>query len=323
MKEGTILTQKGEFGLEDLEQINRYTRRQLTAAEVYAFPLVLCDNEIDRDQEAFTKAALETLAGLFLGKTGLFDHQHTTLHQTARIYQTQVVEHPERVTRCGEPYCTLNAKAYLVRCPETEGLILSIDGGIRKEVSVSCQVTKKTCSICGKPAGSCSHQPGQEYGGKLCCIRLDAPADAYEWSFVAVPAQREAGVTKQHSLPAPPRLAGDTPEALLKGFAQAEEVTLSTYQQGVLKDYLEKMEQSAKLGEEYRRSLQKEVRRLAFLTDPELDGALMEELFDRLSVGQCKALCRVYRRRLEGKGKRQLDSRPKEEAKEQNRFFKI
>ena len=100
MKEGTILTQKGEFGLEDLEQINRYTRRPLTAAEVYAFPLVLCDNEIDRDQEAFTKAALETLAGLFLGKTGLFDHQHTTLHQTARIYHTEVVEHPDRVTRC-------------------------------------------------------------------------------------------------------------------------------------------------------------------------------------------------------------------------------
>ena len=32
MKEGTILTQKGEFGLEDLEQINRYIRRPLTAA---------------------------------------------------------------------------------------------------------------------------------------------------------------------------------------------------------------------------------------------------------------------------------------------------
>ena len=150
MKEGTILTQKGEFGLEDLTEINRYTRRELTAAEVYAFPLVLCDNEIDRDQEAFTKEALETLAGLFLGKTGLFDHQHTTLHQTARIYHTQVVEHPDRITRCGETYCTLNAKAYLVRCPETEGLILSIDGGIRKEVSVSCQVTKRTCSICGR-----------------------------------------------------------------------------------------------------------------------------------------------------------------------------
>ena len=81
--------------------------------------------------------------------------------------------------------------------------------------------------------------------------------------------------------------------------------------------------QAAKLGEEYHRSLQKEVRRLAFLADPELEGALMEELFEPLSVSQCKALCRVYRRRLEGKARRQLAGQAKEEAKEQNRFFKI
>ena len=323
MKEGTILTQKGEFGLEDLTAINRYTRRELTAGEVYAFPLVLCDNEIDRDGEAFTKGALEELAKLFLGKTGLFDHQHTTLHQTARIYHTQVMEHPERVTRCGETYCTLNAKAYLVRCPETEGLILSIDGGIRKEVSVSCKVAQKTCSICGKEAGSCSHQPGQEYGGRECCIRLEAPEDAYEWSFVAVPAQREAGVTKQLFQPAPTRLAGNTPQELIKGFGAKEEIALSAAQQGVLKEYLGRLEQSARLGEEYRLSLEKEVRRLAFLADPELDGALMEQLSKQLTTDQCRALCKVYRRRLEGKAKRQLSSRPGEEAGEQNRFFKI
>ena len=323
MKEGTILTQKGEFGLEDLTEINRYTRRELTAAEVYAFPLVLCDNEIDRDQEAFTKEALETLAGLFLGKTGLFDHQHTTLHQTARIYHTQVVEHPDRITRCGETYCTLNAKAYLVRCPETEGLILSIDGGIRKEVSVSCQVARRTCSICGKEAGSCSHQPGQEYGGRICCIRLEHPADAYEWSFVAVPAQREAGVTKQCSQSAPIRLAGNTPQELLKGFTSSEDVALSLSQQRVLKEYLSQLEQSAQLGKEYLLKKKKEVRRLAFLADPELDGTLMEEISKQLTLDQCRALCKVYRRRLEGKAKRQLVPDKKQQAKEQNRFFKI
>ena len=34
------------------------------------------------------------------------------------------------------------------------------------------------------------------YGGKLCYFTLKAPTDAYEWSFVAVPAQRKAGVMK-------------------------------------------------------------------------------------------------------------------------------
>lgn len=323
MKEGNILTQKEELGLEDLTAINRYTRRELTAQEVYTFPLVLCDNEIDRDREAFTKEALTALAGLFLGKTGLFDHRHTTLHQTARIYHTEVVEHPQRLTRCKETYCTLNAKAYLVRCPETEGLILSIDGGIRKEVSVSCKMGRKSCSICGKPAGSCSHQPGESYDGRECCIRLEAPQDAYEWSFVAVPAQREAGVTKQLDQPRPLRLCGSTPQQLLKGFAGTEEIALSPSQQGLLKEYLGELEQSARLGEEYRLFLQKEVRRLAFLADPELDGELMEQISKQLSPPQCRALCKVYRRRLEGRTKRQLSPQTKEPAEEQNRFFKI
>lgn len=39
---------------EQLAQINRYSRRELTAQEVYVFSLILCDNEIDRDYERFT-----------------------------------------------------------------------------------------------------------------------------------------------------------------------------------------------------------------------------------------------------------------------------
>ena len=35
----------------ELEAIARYSRRRLTAEEVYTFPLVLCDNDLDRDHE--------------------------------------------------------------------------------------------------------------------------------------------------------------------------------------------------------------------------------------------------------------------------------
>ena len=59
------------------------------------------------------------------------------------------------------------------------------------------------CSICGEPFGSCDHIKGRTYksGGvkKLCYFELSDPRDAYEWSFVAVPAQREAGVVKSYS----------------------------------------------------------------------------------------------------------------------------
>lgn len=57
-----------------LEDINRLSRASLSAQEVYAFSLCLCDNEVDRDQERFPEKTLEQLAPLFVGKSGLFDH---------------------------------------------------------------------------------------------------------------------------------------------------------------------------------------------------------------------------------------------------------
>ncbi len=54
----------------------------------------------------------------------------------------------------------------------------------------------RSCSICGRE--SCDHQPGKLYGDELCYMTLSQPTDAYEWSFVAVPAQRRAGVIKAY-----------------------------------------------------------------------------------------------------------------------------
>ena len=64
----------GETQEDALLKINRYTRREFKADEVYTFSVVLCDNEIDRDNERFTTDALQKLATLFLGKTGIFNH---------------------------------------------------------------------------------------------------------------------------------------------------------------------------------------------------------------------------------------------------------
>ena len=50
-----------------MEKINLYTRRAYKPEEVYTFSVVLCDNEVDRDGECFTKETLEELAKLFVG----------------------------------------------------------------------------------------------------------------------------------------------------------------------------------------------------------------------------------------------------------------
>ena len=60
----------------------------------------------------------------------------------------------------------------------------------------ACSAAAKTCSICGKE--QCAHLKGRIYQGKPCHKILQQITDAYEWSFVAVPAQVHAGVTKRY-----------------------------------------------------------------------------------------------------------------------------
>lgn len=181
-----------------MEKISQYTRREFLPEELYLFRVALCDNEIDRDGERFTTAALQKLAELYRGKTGIFDHSGKGADQAARIYDTQVEIQADRNTSYGEPYARLVGDAYLPRTEKNRDLILELEAGIKKEVSVGCAVASRTCSICGADwhTGGCSHQKGKKYGGKICCAVLENPTDAYEWSFVAVPAQKEAGVMK-------------------------------------------------------------------------------------------------------------------------------
>ena len=181
-----------------LRQLNQFTKREHTLDEVYLFDIVLCDNEIDRDGDCFSEHALKQLGERFVGVTGIFDHDPRSGNQAARIFRTELVTDPERKTETGKPYTCLKANAYTVRTKGNEDLIREIDGGIKKEVSVSCAVGRQICSVCGanRLRNPCSHIKGRSYGGVRCFTLLDDVNDVYEWSFVAVPAQKGAGVTK-------------------------------------------------------------------------------------------------------------------------------
>ena len=67
------IIKKGNIDREELALVNRYTRRELSADELYCFSMILCDNEIDRDIEQFSTAELYKIAELFEGKTGIFE----------------------------------------------------------------------------------------------------------------------------------------------------------------------------------------------------------------------------------------------------------
>ena len=186
-----------------LDKINTLTRREFKPEELYTFPVTLCHNDIDRDFERFSDDALDKMAELFVGTTIIENHDPDTRNQVARLYDTEVISEPETLTRDGRPYRYLKGYAYMVRTDSNADLITEIDAGIRKEVSVGCNAAVRKCSVCGKQISydnPCEHRKGQEYDGQICCHVLDEINDAYELSFVAVPAQVGAGVTKQYSI---------------------------------------------------------------------------------------------------------------------------
>ncbi len=278
---------------EALKKINQFTRRNFTAEELYVFPVALCDNEIDRDGERFTEAALEKLAELFVGKTGIFDHSPQARNQTARIYDCRVEHDGVRTTSAGEPYERLVAQAYLPRTDANAEFIAELEAGIKKEVSVGCAVASVTCSVCGADLknGSCRHMRGKTYGGVLCCAVLDEPADAYEWSFVAVPAQREAGVMKRF---AP---GGGAGEALKSLAASDGDVLLTKAQAEGLFAEIACLESEAAAGKEYRESLKKDFLRLGALAQPELPAEVLSRAAQDMGTGDLKHWCASFRKR--------------------------
>lgn len=172
----------------DLELINRFTRKEYTADELYVFEMRAADTRIDRDFECFDRAALEKMSELYVGKTVICDHAPSTYNQCARIFKGRVQD-----TGNGEAELILTAYLSLEGNDE---LIGKLDSGIVKEVSVGCAVRKRSCSICGKEFGNCGHRKGRTYGDKLCSHVLSDVTDVYEVSFCAVPAQPAAGVIK-------------------------------------------------------------------------------------------------------------------------------
>ena len=188
IKKSTEAAHGGTPSAMQLEAINAQAKGKLTGEQVYVFSVRLCDDQVDRDMERFDTQALPALAKLFIGKTGIVDHRWSSDSQVARIFAAEVVKE--------EQVSYIKVWAYIRRGGHADEIIADIEAGIKKEVSVGCAMGRSICSVCGCEYGSCGHQKGEYYDGQLCCAILKEPMDAYEFSFVAVPAQPQAGVLK-------------------------------------------------------------------------------------------------------------------------------
>lgn len=199
MKQARLMKAAPDEG--EMALVNAQALRELGAEEVFTFRLAACNNQVDRDLERFSDAALEGLAEKFVGRPVLMDHCWSAGSQTARVYAAGVEPMPE--TEGGKQ---LVLRCYMPRLRGNEDTIAAIEGGLLRECSVGVSVRRAVCSICRTDWTQhwCEHNKGQIYDEGMCIIILDEAVDAYEVSLLPVPAQPEAGVVKRYGGPEGP-----------------------------------------------------------------------------------------------------------------------
>ena len=292
MTEGYIV-KSFEADSGDIKLINQFTRTPFEADMLYTFSVALCNNDIDRDNEKFTIDTLKELKSMFIGKTGIFDHSMKSADQKARIYDTYIEKIDGKKTADNEDFYQLKAKAYMVKTQENLPLITEIEAGIKKEVSISCSVEQSICSVCGKDKrqGGCEHISSREYNGKRAYTILQGAKDAYEFSFVAVPAQREAGVTKMFKISGRNFSMTD----IIKSLKDCEDgITLTKTQAKAIADKIENISEEAELGREYKQALTKEVIALCSKAMPQMDLTVFGNVAQVMTTGELKAFKRAF-----------------------------
>ncbi len=267
---------------EDIDLINKHTLKPLTRDDVFTFSVILCDNDIDRDFERFDEAALKSLENLFVGKTGILNHSMKSEDQSCRTYKTRLIYDSTRKTANGDDYICLKAWCYTVRSEKNLSLIKDIESGIKKEVSISCSSATRICSICGD--SHCNHIAGRKYNGEMCHKTITDITDAYEWSFVAVPAQRNAGVTKSFK-------KEKTMENILKSIKEEKSLTLNEKELKSLSEYMDTLKKISADGEKYRNSLINNAKKSFAIAIPTLQEAEVDEILKNLSCDTLEKLC--------------------------------
>ena len=149
---------------------------------LYSFKICLADTKVDSDYERFTISALDKMADLYRGRTGFMEVQGKSYKP--RISQAWIdLDYRNDY----EP------KLYAIACCIINSDdVKTVDEYLdtHKEISISCSVLSRRCSICGvdKAKKSCKHCKGKNYQDgfitKTCVIELSDITDVYEWAFV-------------------------------------------------------------------------------------------------------------------------------------------
>lgn len=129
----------------ELDQINQFTRKTVTADEVVAFKTLSCNDIPDRDDDVFSKECVKGFAALEgslspVGKSYMVSHDKTKLPK-GRIFDAaaETVDGAQFLTN----------KVYIPNTESNKEFIENIDFGVNWAVSVGVQLGKSVCTIPG------------------------------------------------------------------------------------------------------------------------------------------------------------------------------
>lgn len=164
---------------DQLERINKFTRRAVTAEEVVCFKTLSCNDIPDRDDDRFVTECVKGFAELEqpfspTGKSFMLDHEYKIANAVGRIFGTD--------TKKVDSALFLTNEVYIPNTEKNKNLIEDIDFGINWAVSVGVMLGADECSLsfCKAPFSSWGWwcQNGHDKG---LYYTEDAEEDAYGW----------------------------------------------------------------------------------------------------------------------------------------------
>ena len=167
----------------------------------------------------------------------------------------------------------------------------------------------------------CPHTQGETVNGKVCHAILTDPADAYEWSFVAVPAQRNAGVSKSAKKTKTDYTYIDSnePTEIVKSICKNSTggcVALNPEQLKALSGYIARMESDAAITKQKRFDAEAETVALCAFTLPDADTKMLTSILKKLEDSEVFMLRKAFEMKAESaeafalslKGKNESDT---------------
>jgi hypothetical protein len=186
---------------EDMAAINTLAPGKLGPEDVYVRSMYLCSDQVcPADWGRFSGNALRQICSLVVGRAVLRGHDRSSL-PLARFFRAEVVRREDEANPAtGEPASWVRAWFYWLRgTTGARDMLLNIDGGVYREVSISWRYRGARCSLCGDDIRSCDHTPGRTYDGARCHFVVDEVLDVLEGSLVYRGAESRASLAGARS----------------------------------------------------------------------------------------------------------------------------